>query len=51
MDALLDLFKDFSSTKKVLPVYQGCFADGGEGKPRLLPTYLGNNMHPKDCFD
>ena len=51
MEALMDLFKDFNDApSNVNPVYQGCYADGGEGKARNLPSFLGNNKSPQDCW-
>jgi len=47
MESLMDLFKDFQNAPTAFKtVYVGCYADGGEGKPRMLPEFLGNNKHP-----
>jgi len=47
MESLMDLFKDFqNAATPVTPVYVGCYADGGEGKPRMLPFFGGSNKHP-----
>jgi len=47
----MDLFKDFQNAETAFkPVYVGCYSDGGEGKPRMLPEFLGNNKSPADCF-